>query len=99
MIGIALALRYIPEIRMQRPSAFDMMGFIIIACGLGVAQFAIENLGRHTIDNLIETMLLLGAARDPLGLSASTRGAIPIRCSISGCFVAGRFPSPVCREA
>ena len=67
MIGIALALRYIPEIRMKRPSAFDVAGFIIIACGLGVAQFAIENLGRHTIDGVTEALLLFGAAAILLG--------------------------------
>jgi EmrB/QacA subfamily drug resistance transporter len=34
VIGIALAIRFIPDIRMPRPSAFDITGFIIIACGL-----------------------------------------------------------------
>jgi len=67
VIGIALALRYIPSIRMKRPSAFDVTGFIIIAVGLGVAQFAIENLGRDTIDNFSETLLLIGAAAILLG--------------------------------
>lgn len=62
MIGIALALRYIPEVRMKAPSAFDVTGFIIIALGLGIAQFAIENLGRDTIDNVTEMLLLAGAA-------------------------------------
>jgi EmrB/QacA subfamily drug resistance transporter len=58
LIGIAVALRYIPDVRMPRPSAFDIRGFIIIACGMGTAQFAIENLGRHTIDNSLEAALV-----------------------------------------
>src|SRR5215510_13933550 len=58
-VGIAIALRFIPEIRMPRPSAFDVMGFLIIAFGLGIAQFALENLGRRTIDDVIETLLLI----------------------------------------
>jgi EmrB/QacA subfamily drug resistance transporter len=62
LIGIGIALRFIPEIRMKRPSSFDVLGFVIIACGMGTAQFAIENLGRHTLDNAIETALLLLAA-------------------------------------
>jgi len=66
-IGIALALRYIPNIRMPRPSAFDVAGFLIIACGLGVAQFAIENLGRNTLDNVMEGLLLAAAASILIG--------------------------------
>ena len=57
-IGILLALRFIPEIRMPRPTAFDITGFLIIACGLGTAQFAIENLGRRTLGPVTEAMLL-----------------------------------------
>jgi EmrB/QacA subfamily drug resistance transporter len=57
--GIILALRYIPEIRLARPSAFDLPGFLIVACGLGTAQFAIENLGRHTLDNSLEVFLVV----------------------------------------
>ena len=79
MIGIALALRYIPDVRMQRPSSFDVTGFIIIALGLGVAQFAIENLGRDTIDNVTEVLLLAGAAAILLGYG----------------FYAARRPNPV----
>lgn len=79
LIGIALALRYIPEIRMPRPSGFDITGFLIIACGLGVAQFAIENLGHNTIDNVTETLLLIGAAAILLGYG----------------FYAARHPNPV----
>jgi EmrB/QacA subfamily drug resistance transporter len=68
-IGILLALRYIPEIRMKRPSAFDATGFVIIAFGLGAAQFAIENLGRDTIDDVAEFLLLAGAASILAGYS------------------------------
>ncbi len=58
LAGMAIALRYIPDVRMPRPSAFDVRGFAIVACGMGLAQYAIENLGRHTIDDSIETMLI-----------------------------------------
>jgi MFS family permease len=57
-VGILLALRNIPEIRLARPSAFDLPGFLIVACGMGTAQFAIENLGRHTLDISVEVMLI-----------------------------------------
>ncbi len=60
--GVLVALRFVPEIRMPRPSAFDVPGFLIIACGLGTAQFAIENLGRQTLAVPTEALLLAGAA-------------------------------------
>src|SRR4029079_118791 len=62
VIGIGIALRFIPDIQMKRPSRFDIVGFIIIACGMGTAQFAIENLGRHTLDDVTEASLLVLAA-------------------------------------
>jgi len=67
IIGIALALRYIPTIRMPRPSAFDVTGFLIIAVGLGVAQFTIENLGHDTLDVSTIVLLLFGSASILLG--------------------------------
>jgi EmrB/QacA subfamily drug resistance transporter len=57
-MGVLLALRFVPAIRMPRPSAFDVPGFLIIACGLGTAQFAIENLGRRTLAPATEALLL-----------------------------------------
>lgn len=60
-IGVLLALRVVPDIRMPRPSPFDVRGFLIIAVGLGTAQFAIENLGRHTLAVPTEAVLLAGA--------------------------------------
>jgi EmrB/QacA subfamily drug resistance transporter len=61
LIGIAIAWRFIPEIPRQSRYAFDVQGFLIVALGMGMAQFAIENLGRHTIDEVSETLLLAAA--------------------------------------
>ena len=60
-VGVLLALRLVPDIRMPRPSAFDVPGFVIIAGGLGTAQFAIENLGRRTLAPATEAVLLAAA--------------------------------------
>jgi EmrB/QacA subfamily drug resistance transporter len=78
-VGIALALKFIPDIRMPRPSAFDVPGFFIIAFGLGIAQFAIENLGRHTLDPVTEVLLIASAASILFGYA----------------FYAARRPNPV----
>jgi EmrB/QacA subfamily drug resistance transporter len=74
-MGVLLALRFVPKIRMPRPSAFDVTGFLIIACGLGTAQFAIENLGRRTIAPATEALLLAVATAVLLlyGIYASRR--------------------------
>ena len=62
IIGIAVALRYIPEIRLKQHYAFDVWGFVLIACGMGTAQLAIENLGRNTLDIGAELALIFLAA-------------------------------------
>jgi EmrB/QacA subfamily drug resistance transporter len=67
LVGIGLALRFIPEIRLPRPSAFDLTGFLIIACGMGLAQYAIENLGRHTLPFATEATLVVIAAAILIG--------------------------------
>ena len=69
-LGILLALRFVPQIRMPRWSRFDVPGFMIIAAGLGTAQFAIENLGRHTLAWGTEAVLLASAAAILIGYAA-----------------------------
>jgi EmrB/QacA subfamily drug resistance transporter len=61
-IGIVFAIRFIPDIKMPPPAAFDVPGFIIIAAGLGTAQIAIENLGRHTLSPTNEITLIAAAS-------------------------------------
>lgn len=55
--GIAFALRFIPDINMPAPAAFDFRGCVIIAAGLSVAQVAIESLGRQTFPVAIQATL------------------------------------------
>ena len=61
LVGIGIAWRFIPETPRARPAAFDVPGFLIIALGMGTAQFAIENLGRDTIEDSAEAMLVTAA--------------------------------------
>jgi EmrB/QacA subfamily drug resistance transporter len=60
-VGIALALRFVPQIRMPRPTRFDVAGFILVAVGLALAQFALENLGRHTLPARVELATIVAA--------------------------------------
>jgi EmrB/QacA subfamily drug resistance transporter len=49
LLGIALALRFIEESRLERPAPFDFRGFIMVGIGLALLQFGIENLSRPTL--------------------------------------------------
>jgi EmrB/QacA subfamily drug resistance transporter len=48
-LGIVLALRFVEEIRGDRQMKFDFPGFVMVALGLGLLQYGIENIGRPTI--------------------------------------------------
>jgi len=62
IIAIALAIRFIPNIRVPYSGRFDWTGFFIIAIGLGTAQLAIENFGRNTVALPIEITMIVVAA-------------------------------------
>ncbi|HWK47051.1 MAG TPA: DHA2 family efflux MFS transporter permease subunit [Stellaceae bacterium] len=49
-IGMALALRFIDQVREPSPSRFDFIGFGILGTGLALLQFAIESLVRPVGD-------------------------------------------------
>jgi EmrB/QacA subfamily drug resistance transporter len=49
LAGIALALRYVEDIRGDQQARFDFRGFLLIGLGLALLQFAIENVGRPMI--------------------------------------------------
>jgi EmrB/QacA subfamily drug resistance transporter len=72
-LGVLFAIRFIPHIRMPPPASFDIPGFIIIAFGLGVAQFAVENLGRHTLSTSSEALLIMVAGVTLVGYSFYAR--------------------------
>jgi EmrB/QacA subfamily drug resistance transporter len=54
-------LRLIEDVPMPRPPAFDFRGFAIIGLGLGLAQLAVENLGRNLVAPPWQAALFIGA--------------------------------------
>jgi EmrB/QacA subfamily drug resistance transporter len=46
LIGIALAWRFIDDYREPQRTRFDVLGFVIIGCGLAALQLALETLAR-----------------------------------------------------
>ncbi len=62
VLGIALALRYIPNAALPTTSRFDWWGYLILAAGLAAAQLALENLTQPQINGTTQTLLMAAAA-------------------------------------
>jgi EmrB/QacA subfamily drug resistance transporter len=61
ILGIALALRYIKNVPMPRPSRFDWWGYVILACGLAAAQLTLESLAHQERTLNLFWVLLIAA--------------------------------------
>ncbi len=61
LAGIALAIRYIEDVRDPTVGRFDFAGFALVGCGLALLQFGIENIGRPLLSGSM-TAGALGAA-------------------------------------
>lgn len=67
LLGLCLALRFIPDIRGEQVRVFDVRGFLLIAMGLALLQSGIELLSHSEISHWV-TVSLLAAATFALGL-------------------------------
>lgn len=45
LVGVLLALRFVEDTRADRQARFDVAGFLLCGAGLGLLQFAFENVG------------------------------------------------------
>ncbi|HVS24893.1 MAG TPA: MFS transporter [Gammaproteobacteria bacterium] len=62
LLGIALAKRFIPDIR-ESPPPLDWLGFALTGGGLALAMFGFSTLGRHLVPvEVAMVTLVLGAA-------------------------------------
>jgi EmrB/QacA subfamily drug resistance transporter len=63
VLGIGLALKFIPNTRDEMPAPLDWLGFALAGGGLGAAMFGFSTLGRHLIPvQIAAAALLVGAA-------------------------------------
>ena len=60
MLGLALALRFIPNVREPRREPLDGLGFGIASLGLAGAMFGFENVGRGILSNEVTAALIAG---------------------------------------
>ncbi|MBI1261730.1 MAG: DHA2 family efflux MFS transporter permease subunit [Rhizobiales bacterium] len=79
ILGITLAWRFIDNVREERETRFDGVGFAMVSMGLASTMFAFENIGRGILSTATIAVMLIG------GLSFLTAY---IR-------YAGRHPSPI----
>lgn len=62
VVGIALALRYVEDVRSSVPPRFDVLGFLICGAGLGLLQLALETVGRPVLAPATVGAILAAAA-------------------------------------
>jgi EmrB/QacA subfamily drug resistance transporter len=62
LVGIALASRFIPNIRVERPDAFDYIGFFLSGCAIAGLAFGLSAMGLEFLPTSIVASLLCGGA-------------------------------------
>ncbi|MEO8298428.1 MAG: MFS transporter [Burkholderiales bacterium] len=83
LLGLALALRYVdadpPAAEAARPQPFDLLGFLLLACGLSGVLCAVETAGKALVPAAVTwTVGLAGAAALGGYLRHSRRRAEPL---------------------
>jgi EmrB/QacA subfamily drug resistance transporter len=79
LVGIALATRFIPDVRTEYPYPFDLVGFILSGLGIGGLAFGLSVLGLEFLpDWAVASLLGVGAV-----------------CSLAYVFYARRAPAPI----
>ena len=61
ILGLALSLRFIPNVREPREEPLDLLGFAIVSVGLAATMFGFENIGRGVIPGVaVAALVALG---------------------------------------
>jgi EmrB/QacA subfamily drug resistance transporter len=79
LVGIALATRFIPNIRTEYPYPFDLVGFILSGLGIGGLAFGLSVMGLAFLPNSVVAALLgVGAVCSLAYVYYARRAAAPI---------------------
>src|SRR5579871_3135397 len=79
LVGIALATRFIPDIRTEYPYPFDLIGFILSALGIGGLAFGLSVLGLAFLpDWVVGALLGVGAVCSLAYVYYAQRATAPI---------------------
>ncbi|MEI9981899.1 MAG: MFS transporter [Aliidongia sp.] len=101
LVGIVAALRFVEDIKGERPEKFDFPGFLMVGAGCTLLEFGLENIGRPTIPVAtipaligVAVLLLLGFARYARNVSAP---AVDLALFRLRSFRVGTLAGGICR--
>jgi EmrB/QacA subfamily drug resistance transporter len=79
LAGLAMATRYIPDVRAERPAPFDYVGFILSGLGIGGLAFGLSVMGLEFLPvGVVAALLGVGAASAAAYIVYSRHKAAPI---------------------
>ena len=79
LVGLAMATRYIPDVRTERPAPFDFVGFILSGLGIGGLAFGLSVMGLEFLPvGVVAALLGVGAASTAAYIVYARHKAAPI---------------------
>ncbi len=79
LLGLAMATRYIPDVRAERPAPFDFVGFILSGLGIGGLAFGLSVIGLEFLPiGVVAALLGVGAASAAAYIVYARHKAAPI---------------------
>jgi len=79
LVGIALATRYIPNVRVEYPYPFDLIGFVLSALAIGGLAFGLSVLGLAFLpDSVVAALLVVGTVSAIAYVAYARRAPAPI---------------------
>ena len=79
LAGLAMATRYIPDVRTERPAPFDFVGFILSGLGIGGLAFGLSVMGLEFLPiGVVAALLGVGAASAAAYVVYARHKAAPI---------------------
>jgi EmrB/QacA subfamily drug resistance transporter len=79
LAGLAMATRYIPDVRTERPAPFDFVGFIVSGLGIGGLAFGLSVMGLEFLPiGVVAALLGVGAASAAAYIVYARHKAAPI---------------------
>jgi EmrB/QacA subfamily drug resistance transporter len=79
LVGMAMASRFIPNIRFERPEPFDFVGFVLSGCAIAGLAFGLSAMGLEFLPtSVVASLLCVGAVSAGAYLIHARRAPAPI---------------------
>jgi EmrB/QacA subfamily drug resistance transporter len=79
LVGMAMASRFIPNIRFERPEPFDFVGFVLSGCAIAGLAFGLSAMGLEFLPtSVVASLLCVGAVSAGVYLIHARRAPAPI---------------------